>query len=44
MAPSSASNVAADLNISRRNGESPVSSAADISAAIYRSKGDIGGK
>jgi hypothetical protein len=30
--------------ISRRNGESPVAPAAVISAAIYRSKAEIGGK
>jgi hypothetical protein len=44
VAPSKASNVAADMNISRRNGESPVASAVVISAAIYRSKAEIGGK
>jgi len=42
--PSRASDVAADMNISRRNGESPVASAALISAAIYRSKAEIGGR
>jgi hypothetical protein len=40
----SASNVAADMNISRCNGESPAAPAVIISAAIYRSKAEIGGK
>jgi hypothetical protein len=33
-----ASNVAADINISRRNGETPAAIAVNISGAIYRSK------
>ena len=36
--PSTASNVATDINISRRNGETPAAIAVNISGAIYRSK------
>jgi hypothetical protein len=42
--PNSASNAAADMNISRRNGESPAALAVIISAEIYRSKAEIGGR
>jgi hypothetical protein len=39
---STASNAAADINISRRNGEIPGAIAVIISGAIYRSKAEIG--